>query len=226
MRPWFTALAALAMLAPGLPARPQPPTAPPSGAPAAGAAEERAPPPVPLYHVELVIFRAVSALGSPEDWSAESGASVSDTDPGSAAAAEERGVVRPLAPAGFQLDGVAERLRASGRYVPIAHAAWSQAASPWGRPVELPVQSVGIDAPGLTGTVSLQRGEFLHLELSLNYAMADPPPGLGAAPGTVFSLHDMHRVRFNERNYFDHPAFGVIALVTPAEPRLKRAPPP
>jgi hypothetical protein len=24
-------------------------------------------------------------------------------------------------------------------------------------------------------------------------------------------------VRFYERNYFDHPAYGVIALVTPAQ---------
>jgi hypothetical protein len=28
-------------------------------------------------------------------------------------------------------------------------------------------------------------------------------------------LNEGRRVRFNERTYFDHPAFGVIALVTP-----------
>jgi hypothetical protein len=123
----------------------------------------------------------------------------------------------------LQLAELAARLRSSGRYLPVAEVAWWQTASPWGRPIEIPVQSLGVDAQGLSGTVSLQRGEFLHLELSLDYAMPDPPAALGAAPGTVFSLHDMHRVRFNERNYFDHPAFGVIALVTPAqEPKRAR----
>lgn len=120
-----------------------------------------------------------------------------------------------LPPSEFQLGRIAARLRSSGRYVPVAHVAWSQTASPWARPIEIPIQSLGIDAKGLTGSVALERGEFLHLALLLDYAMDDPPPGLDAAPGTVFALHDSHRVRLDERNYFDHPAFGVIALVTP-----------
>jgi hypothetical protein len=34
----------------------------------------------------------------------------------------------------------------------------------------------------------------------------------------VFNLSESRRVKFFERNYFDHPAFGVITLVTPAKP--------
>jgi hypothetical protein len=208
----------------------QPPTAqrPTTGQSAAPRAQ-----PVPVYRVEVVVFRALSALGAPEDWSAEHGGaadpSATATDPrgdsaaagtgfdtggGATAPPPPRAVVRMLTASDFQLDGVAERLQASGRFQPIAHAAWWQTASPWGRPIEIPVQSIGLDAQGLTGTLSLQKGEFLHLELSLDYGMDNPPEGLGAAPGTVFSLHAMHRVKINERNYFDHPAFGVIALVT------------
>ena len=37
------------------------------------------------------------------------------------------------------------------------------------------------------------------------------------ATGTTFTINETRRVRFYERNYFDHPAFGVIALVTPAQ---------
>ena len=44
-----------------------------------------------------------------------------------------------------------------------------------------------------------------------------PPAGLGAGADTPFTLNESRRVRFYERNYFDHPAFGVIALVTPAQ---------
>jgi Peptidoglycan-binding protein, CsiV len=125
--------------------------------------------------------------------------------------------VRPLPASAFQLDSIAARLRSSGRYLPVAHVAWSQTASPWGHPIQIPVQSLGVDSQGLSGTVSLQRGQYLHLGLSLDYAMDEPPSGLRAPPGTVFSLHEVHRVRFYERNYFDHPAFGVIALVTPLQ---------
>jgi hypothetical protein len=39
---------------------------------------------------------------------------------------------------------------------------------------------------------------------------------LGAASGTTFTINQSRRIKFYERNYYDHPAFGVIALVSPA----------
>jgi len=99
----------------------------------------------------------------------------------------------------------------------VAHAAWSQTASSWGTRAGFPVTRLGVEVPGLTGSVYLEHGQFLHLGLSLNWAMENPPDGLGAAPGTQFTLNETRRVRFYERNYYDHPAFGVIALVTPVQ---------
>lgn len=201
----------------------------PPAASAAAPSAPRAARPAPVYRVELVVFRATSGLGAPEDWAIESGTSPTastDADPGSApsgttptngapAAGEApNGAVRTLTASEFQLEDVASRLRASGRYVPVAHVAWAQTASPWGKPMEIPVQSVGLDAQGITGTVALERGVYLHLALKLRYTMSDPPDGLEAPPGTVFVLDESQRVRLKERNYFDHPAFGVIALVT------------
>ena len=95
--------------------------------------------------------------------------------------------------------------------------AWSQTASSWGTRAGFAVQRLGIEVPGLTGNVFLERGQFLHLGMTLTYAMSAPPPGLGAAPDTPFTINESRRVHFYERNYFDHPAFGVIALVTPAQ---------
>jgi len=46
--------------------------------------------------------------------------------------------------------------------------------------------------------------------------MQDPPTSLNAPPGTTFVMNETRRVRFYQRNYYDHPAFGVIALITPA----------
>ncbi|HTW37089.1 MAG TPA: CsiV family protein [Steroidobacteraceae bacterium] len=199
-------------------------SAPPATRAGAAPSSAATPESAPVYRIELVVFRALSALGAPENWNAEASAAgpVSaphDTDSAAAAAQapQTRALVRLLPASEFELDGIVARLRSSGRFVPVAHAAWWQSASPWGRPTEIPVQDLGLAAQGLTGTLSLQRGEFLHLELALDYAIDNPPAALGAAPGTVFSLHQMQRVRFNQRSYFDHPAFGVIALVTPAQ---------
>jgi len=108
-------------------------------------------------------------------------------------------------------------MRASGGYVPVAHAAWSQTPSSWGTRAGFTLQRLGINVPGLSGTVYLERGQYLHLGMSLSYAHPSPPEGLRAAPGTAFTINESRRIKFYERNYFDNPAFGVIALVTPVQ---------
>jgi hypothetical protein len=79
------------------------------------------------------------------------------------------------------------------------------------------VGKLGIDVPGLTGNVFLERGQFLHLGMTLSYAVPNPPAALQALPGTVFTINESRRVKFYESTYFDHPAFGVIAMVAPAQ---------
>lgn len=204
MKPCLRALAALLILAAGLP----------------GSAQQPAAPTVPAYNIELVIFRATTALGGAENWAAESGAKSFSND----SSADEAGAntdqqvgrfIQMLPESQYQLTDIEKRLRASAGYAPIAHVAWSQTASAWGSRAGFPLQRLGIDVPELTGTVVLELGQYLHLGMTLAYTPANPPPGLGAAPGTTFTLNDGRRVRFNERTYFDHPAFGVIAVVTP-----------
>ena len=64
----------------------------------------------------------------------------------------------------YQLTEIEGRLRSSGAYVPIAHAAWSQTASGWGTRAGFPVQRLGVDVPGLSGTVFLERGSICTSE--------------------------------------------------------------
>jgi hypothetical protein len=170
----------------------------------------------PVYNVEIIVFRS-TAGGMPENWSEEAGAHIVVGDESASGSMQVGRFVGLLPPAAWQLNELESRLRASGAYVPVAHAAWSQTASAWGTRAGFPVARLGIDVPGLTGNVYLEHGQFLHLGVSLSWAMANPPDGLGAAPGTAFALNESRRVRFYERNYYDHPAFGVIALVTPAQ---------
>ncbi len=171
----------------------------------------------PVYNVEIIVFRTVAAEAVPENWSEEAGARSIAGDESASGSVQVGRFVGLLPPGAYQLNELESRLRASGAYVPVAHAAWSQTASAWGTRAGFPVARLGIDVPGLTGNVYLEHGQFLHLGLSLSWAMENPPDGLGAAPGTQFTLNETRRVRFYERNYYDHPAFGVITLVTPAQ---------
>ena len=172
----------------------------------------------PGYHVEIIVFRANSAQGGAENWSAEGSVNNTVGEESSATDSSQVGhFISALPSTQFQLADLEARLRSSGAYVPVAHVAWAQTASAWGTRAGFPVQKLGVDVPGLNGTVYLERGQYLHLGMALSYAIASPPAGLGASPGTAFALNENRRVRFYERNYYDHPAFGVIALVTPAQ---------
>jgi hypothetical protein len=193
-----------------LPAAPQEPVPAPAPAPASG-------PGSTVYNIEIIVFRATSALGGAEDWAAEAGARNIAGEESASGAATIGHFVAALPSSAWQLGELESRLRTSGLYVPVAHTAWSQTASSWGTRAGFTMQKLGVEVPGLSGTVFLERGQWLHLGMSLTYAMAAPPPGLGAAPDTPFTINESRRVRFYERNYFDHPAFGVIALVTPAQ---------
>jgi len=208
----LTVLLAALLCLRALPAAPEEPAPAPAPAPAPTGA-----PGSNVYNIEIIVFRTTSALGGAEDWSAEAGARNVAGEESASGAATVGHFVAALPSSMWQLGELENKMRASGVYVPVAHTAWAQTASSWGTRAGFTVQKLGIEVPGLSGTVFLERGQWLHLGMSLTFAMPNPPQGLGAAPDTAFTLNESRRVRFYERNYFDHPAFGVIALVTPAQ---------
>jgi Peptidoglycan-binding protein, CsiV len=172
----------------------------------------------PAYNIELVIFRATSAQGGAENWAAEAGSANIADDEGSGGSSSQVGhFVAAIPSSAYQLTELETKLRSSGAYVPVAHIAWSQTASGWGTRAGFPLQRLGADVPGLSGTVFLERGQYLHLGMTLTYADPSPPAGLGAASGTTFTINQSRRIKFYDRNYYDHPAFGVVALVSPAQ---------
>ena len=166
-----------------------------------------------IYTVEIIVFRNLSGAGGPEDWGAKAVARGPDTPD----APVTGRFVQSLPASQFQLNDIAGRLQNTTNYQPIAHFAWQQTASSWGSRAGFTVAKLAGNVPGLSGIVYLERGSYLHLGMSLNYQAQNPPAGLAADPGTVFNLSEARRVKFFERNYYDHPAFGVIALVTPSK---------
>ena len=158
------------------------------------------------------VFRNMSGSGGPEDWSVKPVARGPDTPD----APITGKFVQSVPAAQFQLNDVAQKLSNTTNYQPIAHFAWQQTASSWGSRAGFTIAKLAGQVPGLTGTIYLESGTYLHLGMSLNYQTSNTPAGLAADPGTVFMLNESRRVKWDKLNYYDHPAFGVIALVTPA----------
>jgi hypothetical protein len=178
------------------------------------------------YHVELVIFRQLTPLGVAEDWSVEGpkgrpAAPVGEDEAGGASAdsAGSRLAVSSLSPALFKLAAMESSLQRSRGYQVVGHIGWTQLAVPRGSGLAVELSEVGLSGSAVRGTGALERGKYLYLRLNLAYSPADPPASL---VGTVqidrtvtFSLNQVRRVRPFERHYFDHPAFGVIAMISP-----------
>lgn len=179
------------------------------------------------YNVELVIFRPLTPLGIQEDWSIETSRgrptaeAAADLEAGSEAAsvAPSRLAASSLSPALFKLSGIESSLQRSRGYEVIGHIGWTQIAVPRGSGLAVDLSEVGMSGSPVQGTGALERGKHLYLRLNLRFAPVDAPTSLigdAQVNGPVrFSLTQVRRVRPFERHYFDHPAFGVIALISP-----------
>jgi len=190
---WWTALAVLSLLitvpAAGQAVKPAAAAPPPAAASGSGA-----------YSVEVIVFRAPGGISDAAPSAAPS-RGASDT-----AGTQVARFIGPLAGGRMQLGGTREKLTRGG-YRILAHTGWVQTAASWGAPRSgLPLERLGINVPGLSGSFQLERGALLHFGMTLRHASDGNPAA---------QLNEIRRIRFNERNYYDHPAIGVIAVVTP-----------
>jgi hypothetical protein len=143
----------------------------------------------PRYNIEIVVFRALG-----ESPPGERLVQVPDTSQGTTATRT----------AGGRLSSVASRLNASGSYRVLGQAAWTQAAAPWDSHRGVSLEQLGL-GNGLSGAVIFERGQYLHLGFELQYT----------ENGRTWVVNEMRRVKTNERQYYDHPAIGVIAILSP-----------
>ncbi len=180
----------------------------------------------PVYQVELVIIRPVVPVGIPEDWSVEASRAAASVEAegepveGGEGQSSGRMAVRTLSSGQFKLGGVDAAIARSKGYELMRHVGWSQAATARGAGLAVELADIAGDgAEPLRGTVALEQGRYLYLKLDLAYAPATPPNSLlgeASSPGPVtFTLRQNRRIKPFERHYFDHPAFGVIAMVSP-----------
>jgi len=161
-----------------------------------------------LYGVEVIVFRT-SSVNSVEDWDAVPPGRGFGSGTGRGGGTPQ--VLRVLTPADYRLGTLEATLKSSGAWHPVAHAAWIQTAANWGTHAGIALSDVGINVPGLSGMVYLERAPiYLHLGFDVRLSA-----------GASYAIREMRSVRYNDRQYFDHPGFGIIAVVTP----IKRAEP-
>lgn len=158
-----------------------------------------------VYNVELVVFSGNG--GASEDWSAPGARAPAGSGDAGSGNAQVGRLVATLPPSQFQLANEVAKLRASGRYQILTHLAWQQTASTWGTRAGFKLARLGSQAGGLSGIVYLERGTYLHLGVNVAYN----------AGGTSYRIDETRRIKFYDKQYFDHPAIGVLAMVTPSQ---------
>ncbi len=125
-----------------------------------------------------------------------------------------------------ELRTVFQRLQSRAGHRALMHVIWVQSALPDANPPVIDLGTALLASPEVTGTARLSRSRFLHLELDLEFLPTDRPqvrpmPVIRDGQTTVerrvprYRLQESRRMRSQEMHYFDHPAFGVIATVTP-----------
>jgi hypothetical protein len=199
---------------------------------------------VPMYRVEIVVFRNLNPNARPEDpgrppmpppvpltdalatFADDPGAAPGEAPPDSMepAVAETEQALFFTPTDEFALDEVFARLRRSSAYRPMAHEAWIQPGLDESRsqPVAMArltqvrrVQSGAMPAADAGSPAGPLTGDVtLHRSRFLHLAL---DLALTDEDGERHELRGSRRIRSGEINFFDAPEMGVIALVTPFE---------
>ncbi len=141
----------------------------------------------PGYTIEILVFRNGSDAGA--------------IDAGAARPVITGDDMTPVAAQSRKLGGAAARLNRNGLRV-IGQASWRQDPSGWNSRRGVSTARLGLT--GVTGKVFFERGQYLHLGVDM--VIEDG--------GRRYRLNEVRRVRTDEIHYFDHPAVGVLAVVT------------
>ncbi len=128
------------------------------------------------------------------------------------------------------LAGARQRLESAGDTRPIAHLAWRQPmfAFQSSRRVSLSQELLIATQAGsageefsLEGTVALQRGRYINLELDLKLSEAGDLWQWELnedVRDSVYRLKERRQIKLDETHYYDHGAFGAIIRVSSYTP--------
>jgi hypothetical protein len=166
------------------------------------------------YDVEIVVFAYRNVAANGEQWP------MVTPEKTASSGHYNDSQIQELPVGAYQLNSISNGLRQSSSYSVLFHRAWRQPAYDEANAVDLPVRAVAASGNNtIEGSVRLIRERFLHLDADLlmtsagNYNPVMDVNRVPAAP--VYSLREKRRIKSKVTHYFDHPAFGMIARVTP-----------
>jgi hypothetical protein len=166
------------------------------------------------YDVEIVIFSYRHPGDSGEQWPASLPTA---TEPDGIYSSDQ---TRELPVGAYRLNGISNGLRQSSAYDVLFHKAWRQPAYNSANAVGYSVHTAAANGRNsVEGSVRLIRERFLHLDADLLMVSGDSRSTVIDinTPYTTpqFELREKRRIKSNVVHYFDHPHFGMIAMVTP-----------
>ena len=177
------------------------------------------------YDVELLIFSHAVVYSGGEQWREEAiqpaprltTLGVNEAETG----------FHPLPSTSWQLKGSDGRLRNSSQYNLLWHTRWRQPANTAANATAVNIYSDGaIESGALSGWAEFHVGRYPHLALDL---VLQPPAKETFSPVDShynFHLSETRRLKNGEIHYYDHPAFGALAIVRPVKPVIKTTPTP
>jgi hypothetical protein len=196
------------------------------------------------YTVEVIIFRYNEDVGvggelflpdEPEPVTEEEVPEFTDDNVPAEPLPEEEPEPLPdtefvlLAEDDFQLGEAYGRLERLDAYEPVMHFGWTQIALEQDLTEAVPLYRFDRPPTDLDGTLTLYLGRYLHLVVDLQLRKPEPDPqptsgfmGFGATSGepalpAFFRIQEDRIMKNGELRYFDHPKFGMLALVTRVE---------
>ncbi len=157
----------------------------------------------PTYRVEVLVFRHLTAPDADSEVFVPAEREDDDAADEPATPRPPAGEFRRIARDELRLAQAFATMRRSRDYSPMIHIGWIQEGRP--RSDAVPYRlSGGSGNYTVSGTARLVLEQRLRLDVDLEMTGDDGP----------FYLSDGRPLRRGDLHYFDHPRFGVIAVVT------------
>ncbi len=190
------------------------------------------------YDIELLVFQNLGADDGGEVWPVDYSDWLQDDEPPettpSPTTETEPVAGATIAPAPetagdgilwldedkLSLNAEQRTLARSTGYRVLRHIGWRQVVQDrkQAQDIDIPAQP-DADAVDVEGSVKVAVERYLHLYLDLK--LIDPSLAVEAGYSGYelpeFRLHQHRRMRSGELHYFDHPKFGVLAVITPVK---------
>lgn len=125
----------------------------------------------------------------------------------------------------WQLADLIERINDSRDFQLLTYQVWQQDGVLFDETEAFVLQSLNNDQGLLEGTATLSLSRFLHLLLEIDWLPREKNEEFSLYPGfaglvakpTPYTISESRLMQRGDIHYFDHPLFGVVALITRVE---------